>query len=98
MYAICAFGRGYVVVGDFDQVDNTNWLRPRHAATVRRWGTSTGLGELANGPLSSTVLDPIPFGVEIPLGSVHGMWRVKEDKWEKVLKKMSADRVLDVLP
>jgi len=48
--------RGWVVVGrwhrDGDDVTLTS------ASVIRRWGTSKGLGELANGPLSETKLDP----------------------------------------
>lgn len=48
--------RGWVIVGrwhrDGDDVTVTD------ASVIRRWGTKKGLGELANGPLSETVLDP----------------------------------------
>lgn len=48
--------RGWVVVGrwhrDGDDVTLTS------ASVIRRWGTSKGLGELVNGPLSGTTLDP----------------------------------------
>lgn len=48
--------RGWVVVGrwhrDGDDVTITG------ASVIRRWGTTKGLGELVDGPLSDTVLDP----------------------------------------
>ncbi len=59
MKQIVILQRGWVVVGDFFQ-DGSNCLI-RNGHVVRRWGTSKGLGELAKeGPLSNTVLDPIP--------------------------------------
>lgn len=53
---IVVLQRGWVVVGrwhrDGDDVTITD------AQVIRRWGTSRGLGELVNGPTSSTTLDP----------------------------------------
>ena len=51
--------RGWVFVGDVaidgDEVSITN------ASCIRRWGTTKGLGELAErGPLAETVLDHCP--------------------------------------
>lgn len=35
------------------------------ASTIRRWGTESGLGQLADeGPRPNTVLDPCPRGIE----------------------------------
>ena len=49
--------RGWVFVGDVersgDDVTITN------AQCIRRWGTSKGLGQLVNGPLNDTILDPM---------------------------------------
>ena len=48
--------RGFVYVGnvtldgDFATVNN--------ARNIRKWGTTNGLGELVNGPTSSTIVDP----------------------------------------
>jgi len=48
--------RGFVYVGSFEQ-EGPNCIL-RNAKNVRRWGTTKGLGELANrGPLSNTILD-----------------------------------------
>jgi hypothetical protein len=48
--------RGWVFVGDVT-ADGDN-VRIDNAKCVRRWGTKTGLGEIAlNGPTPNTVLD-----------------------------------------
>lgn len=48
--------RGWVFVGLFHQDGNDVTLTDAH--TIRVWGTTRGLGELRNGPTSSTKLDP----------------------------------------
>jgi len=56
---IAVLQRGWVVVGRVVESGHEITLRP--AATVRRWGTSAGLGQLAvEGPLADTVLDSCP--------------------------------------
>ena len=51
--------RGWVVVGYYSQEDSRCTVEK--ASMVRVWGTSKGLGEIANGgPTSKTVLDPCP--------------------------------------
>jgi hypothetical protein len=48
--------RGWVFVGDCtDNEDGTVTIR--NTKNIRRWGTTKGLGELVNGPLSKTVAD-----------------------------------------
>jgi len=53
---IVVLQRGWVVVGryaeDGDEVTVSN------ASVIRLWGTTRGLGELIDGPTSSTKLDP----------------------------------------
>lgn len=50
--------RGWVFVGDVERSGDEVTITNAHC--IRRWGTTKGLGELAaNGPLKSTVLDPI---------------------------------------
>lgn len=56
---IVVLNRGWVVVGDYSENGETCLLE--NASVIRRWGTTKGLGELAeNGVLEDTVLDPSP--------------------------------------
>ena len=62
---IVVLQRGWVMVGEYSQIGNTGRLD--NAKVIRVWGTSKGLGELAEkGPLSGTKLDdcmPVKFHV-----------------------------------
>lgn len=54
---IVVLQRGWVAVGEFYQKGTE--CRLENASIVRRWGTTKGLGELAEkGPLNNTTLDP----------------------------------------
>jgi hypothetical protein len=54
---IVVLDRGFVYVGDvYEQPDRLVIL---NAKNIRVWGTSQGLGELRNGPLSGTKLDVV---------------------------------------
>jgi len=48
--------RGWVWVGYWAQDGETVTLS--RAKNIRKWGTTQGLGELVDGPLGATVLDP----------------------------------------
>lgn len=49
--------RGWVFVGDVSKAGEQVVIE--NAQCIRRWGTTKGLGEIAaNGPTSSTKLDP----------------------------------------
>ena len=49
--------RGWVFVGDCtDNEDGSVTIE--NTQNIRRWGTSRGLGELVNGPLTNTKYDP----------------------------------------
>lgn len=48
--------RGNVMIGRFHQDGDMCTLD--QASVIRRWGTTKGLGELRDGPLSDTILDP----------------------------------------
>lgn len=47
--------RGFVYVGQV--AEQSDRLVIRNARNIRRWGTTKGLGQLRNGPLTDTVLD-----------------------------------------
>jgi exosome complex RNA-binding protein Rrp4 len=49
--------RGWVWIGKYEEHGDEVTLTD--AKCIRRWGTTTGLGELCNGPLKDTVLDPV---------------------------------------
>lgn len=50
--------RGWVFVGVYSEKGDKRFLDS--AFNIRIWGTSKGLGELVDGPLTSTKLDPVP--------------------------------------
>lgn len=52
---IVVLQRGWVVIGKVYKQDNE--LRIENCSVIRVWGTTKGLGELATGPTSNTVLD-----------------------------------------
>lgn len=56
---IVILNRGWVVVGDYSEYGDTCLLI--NASVVRKWGTTKGLGELAEkGVLEDTILDASP--------------------------------------
>ena len=64
--------RGWVFVGDVTRAENEVVIE--NAAVVRRWGTTAGLGQLAeNGPTADTRLDPCPTVRIHPLAIVATM-------------------------
>ncbi len=54
---IVVLDRGFVYVGEVTCTDA--YVTIKDAKNLRIWGTKNGLGELRNGPLSETKLDPI---------------------------------------
>lgn len=76
---IVVLHRGWVVVGRVESGENETVVRC--ASVVRRWGTTKGLGQIAaNGPTSSTVLDPCGT-VRTPTLAVVMSIDCEEDKW-----------------
>lgn len=53
---IVVLQRGWVAVGRYDRDGDTVTIHD--AKIIRRWGTTKGLGELIDGPLTDTTLDP----------------------------------------
>jgi len=76
---IVVLQRGHVAVGHVYTTPDE--VRIENAAIIRRWGTTKGLGEIANaGPLSETILDDCPTLHAHPL-TVVTMMEVKTDAW-----------------
>lgn len=73
--------RGWVMVGDFER--NGSDCKLHNASVIREWGTSKGLGELAEyGPLEDTILDSCFGVVEFDYLTVVATIAVNEDKWK----------------
>ena len=71
--------RGWVFVGDVERSGDDVTIS--NAQCIRRWGTTKGLGELAaNGPLKSTVLDPMGT-VRMHMLAVVASLDCEESKW-----------------
>ena len=73
--------RGHVAVGRFDRKGNDCKLT--NASIIRRWGTTKGLGEIAEcGPLPDTILDKCG-DLEFDYLTVIATMSVVEEKWLK---------------
>lgn len=77
---IVILNRGWVIVGEFSQKKDECLVK--NASVIRKWGTTKGLGELAeNGVLADTVLDSCPDVRFHPLTMVARM-DVNEEAWK----------------
>lgn len=77
---IVVLDRGFVYVGHVHP--GNGHIRIENAQNVRRWGTTRGLGELAErGPLPETKLDPAGT-VIAPLHAVNHLIACKSDQWK----------------
>ena len=71
--------RGWVMVGVFSQLNSQ--CRLDNAAVIRKWGTTKGLGEIADGgPTKDTVLDKTP-PVEFHEMTVIATIQCRAEKW-----------------
>ena len=76
--------RGWVFVGLMTKVGSQCKLTK--AATVRVWGTTQGLGELAEkGPTGNTKLDPSPEVIFHELTTIAAI-KCEEKSWASYLK------------
>lgn len=76
---IVVLQRGWVVIGDVSKDENEVTIS--NCSVIRVWGTSNGLGEIAeNGKTDKTKLDPCPDIIAHPLSVVLYM-NVNESKW-----------------
>ena len=76
--------RGWIMVGKFERKDSECKLYD--ASVIRNWGTTKGLGEIAeNGPTKDTKLDKCYGTVEFDYLTVVATIACKEDIWQKEL-------------
>lgn len=77
---IVVLQRGWIVVGRFERKDTQCKLH--NASVIRTWGTTYGLGEIAEGgPTSSTKLDKCKGVVEFDYMTVVLTLDCQEKKW-----------------
>lgn len=83
-YRIVVLQRGWVAVGKFSQEGQDCQLD--NAAIIRVWGTSKGLPEIVDGPISGkTVLDKSPRPIRFHELTVVLSLDASEDGWKKSL-------------
>ena len=83
---ILALDRGHVLVGQIVPHPTLafHWL-VSPGRTIRRWGTSAGLPELAKGPLENTVLDAVGT-FSVPWRALLFLIDVEESMWLDYLR------------
>jgi len=76
---IAVLDRGFVYVGavSFDG----DFVILKNAKNIRTWGTTKGLGELVNGPLSNTKLDAVGT-VRVTKHALIHLIDVEQKKWK----------------
>jgi len=73
--------RGWILVGEFSRKGSDCKLS--NASVIRSWGTTKGLGEIAeNGPTSTTKLDKCYGLVEFDYLTVVATLSCNEKKWD----------------
>jgi len=81
---IVVLQRGHVLVGILEKEGSQ--CRLHNASVIRKWGTSKGLGEIAqDGPKSGTKLDKCNGTVEFDYLTVIFAITCKEASWKRVL-------------
>ena len=75
---IVVLDRGFVYVGHVE-IDG-DFVVIRNAKNLRYWGTTKGLGELVNGPLSGTKMDNVGT-VRAAYRALISMIDVEQSKW-----------------
>jgi len=82
--AVAVLTQGFVYVGEVTV--NKDSVIIRRSAAVRRWGTTKGLGQLADsGPTKETQLDPAP-DVYVPIHSLVHLISCSGEAWANHLK------------
>lgn len=81
---IVILNRGWVVTGNYSEKGDECTLTD--ASVIRVWGTTKGLGEIAEGgPTSTTKLDPTP-NIHFHKMTMVARMDVNENAWKKLIK------------
>jgi hypothetical protein len=75
---IVVLDRGFVYVGEVEETDN--FIVIRNAKNIRIWGTTRGIGELVDGPLTGTRLDNVGT-VRAPSRALISLIDVEQSAW-----------------
>jgi len=81
---IAVLDRGFVYIGRVEHINDdfgNDWIVLHNAKNIRIWGTTKGLGELVNGPLSKTALDMVGT-VRVPFKALISLIDVEQSKWK----------------
>ncbi len=77
--------RGWILVGYPSPGEDFLFLNLDRCHTIRRWGTTRGLGQLAaEGPQPETILDSEGDGVEIRRTAIYRSIRCNPEAWAGV--------------
>ena len=82
---IAILERGFVYIGHIQSAPNDPWIVMRNTKNIRRWGTTKGLGELVDGPLSGTKLDQVGT-IRVPLHALISLIEVNQSGWAYISK------------
>lgn len=78
---IVVLQRGWVLIGKLEK--NADQCKLHNASVIRNWGTTKGLGELADeGPKSATKLDKCNGVVEFNELTIVFSICAREEKWQ----------------
>ncbi len=81
---IAILQRGWVMVGRFERDGND--CRLYNSSVIRTWGTTKGIGQIANeGPTTNTKLDKNYGMVEFDNLTVVALISCNEEKWKNEL-------------
>jgi hypothetical protein len=70
--------RGFVYIGRMSEDDK--YVTLNEAKNIRVWGTANGLGQLVDGPTSTTKTDKVGT-IKIPVRAVISIIDVNQSKW-----------------
>lgn len=77
---ICVLDRSWIMVGILEK-DGDEYIL-LNGSVIRRWGTTKGLGEIAeNGPTKDTILDKVPL-VKFHKNQLIFTINCNESKWK----------------